>query len=158
MCTLAVASFQKDLVKVLSLERERQGTSWTIDTVQYLIQHYPDFDFTWIIGSDVLSELNKWKDFDQLQRLIAFLVVPRAGAFQKTSPANSEANVSPFWKEHRVMQQLQQQCQELEEQGLVLPNVSSSSIRERVKQQQPIHYLVPRAVKEYIYTHKLYLR
>lgn len=158
MCALAVASFRGDLVKVLSLERERQGTSWTIDTVRYLIQRYPEFDFTWIIGSDVLRELNKWKDFDQLQTLISFLVVPRAGAFQKTSPATSERRAFPFWKEHHIMQQLQQQCQELEEQGLVLPNISSSFIRERVKQQQPIHHLVPRAVEEYIYTHKLYIR
>ena len=156
MCTLAVESFRENLVKVLPLEQERPGTSWTIDTVRYLKQSYPDVDFIWIIGSDVLYELYKWKDFDQLQGLISFLVVPRAGSFQGNSVQQAGPSVSHPGEKIGSLQRLQEQRDALERQGIQLPNVSSSLIRERVKQKQPIHHLVPRTVEEYIYAHKLY--
>ena len=156
MCSLAIESFQANLVEVLPLEQKRQGTSWTIDTVRYLKQNYPNIDFTWIIGSDVLDELDKWKDFDQLQHLISFLVVPRAGSFQVNSAQQPGHRVPRLWKGSRSLQRLKEQCEELGRQGIQFPNISSSLIRERVKQKQSIHYLVPRTVEEYIYSYKLY--
>ena len=156
MCNLAVASFQQGLVEVCSLERERKGTSWTIDTVRFLKQQFPHIEFTWIIGSDVLYELDRWKEFDRLQQLISFLVVPRAGSFQTNSIQVAGHSDCHRWKKSAALHQLEGQCDELERQGIQLPNVSSSLIRERVKQQQPIHHLVPRSIEEYISTHKLY--
>lgn len=156
MCRLAVLSFQEKKIQVLPLERERKGTSWTIDTVRYLKHIFPDVNFRWIIGSDVLSELNKWKDFDQLVDLISFVIVPRSGSEVpdiSQSVAHSTTSLSNM---QRTLYHLYVQCQELEQQGIQLPNVSSSQIRERLKQRRSIDLLVPHAVKKYIEKHSLY--
>ena len=159
MCSLAIESFRENRVKVLPLERDRQGTSWTIDTVLYVKELYPELELSWIIGSDVLSELDRWKEFDRLQSLVSFFVVPRAGASQDQTihgPGHHEhAATSPNIS--GTLRDLRTQCRLLEEQGVLLPNISSSLIRERVKQQQPIHHLVPRVVEEYIYMYRLYV-
>ncbi|PIE35990.1 nicotinate (nicotinamide) nucleotide adenylyltransferase [candidate division KSB3 bacterium] len=161
MCSLAVESFREDRVKVRPLECDRQGTSWTIDTILYVKELYPEYDFTWIIGSDVLTELDRWKDFERLQSLVSFFVVPRAGASQNQNNLNhtlgrhDHAPASPGI--FGALRELKAQCRLLEEQGVFLPNISSSLIRERVKQHQPIHHLVPRTVEEYISTHRLYV-
>jgi nicotinate-nucleotide adenylyltransferase len=154
MCALAITSFQQDLVKVLPLEQERQGTSWTIDTVRYVKQKYPNIDFSWIIGSDVLDELDQWKEFGQLQHLISFLVVPRADYRRETIA--QQDRVSHSWEESPGLQRLQEQCEALEHQGIRFPNISSSLVRERVKRHHSIHHLVSQRVEEYIYAHDLY--
>ena len=141
-------------MKVVPLEQERQGTSWTIDTVRHVTQKYPNIDFTWIIGSDVLDELDQWKEFDQLQDLISFLVVPRADYRRGTN--TQQDRVSHLWEENPGLQRLQEQCEALERQGIRFPNISSSLVRERVKRHHPIHHLVSRRVEEYIYSHNLY--
>ena len=149
MCRLAVASLRADAVDVLSLERDRQGTRWTIDTVRDLRRLYPDDEFFWVIGSDVLPELPYWKEFDALQSMITFLVMPRT----RTSVVPRE-NVAP--PDSAVLSRLRATCRELAAQGVELPNISSSAIRERIKHQQPIDYLVPQAVAQYIAQHNLY--
>ena len=188
LCRLAVSSFRENVVNVFSFEQERQGPSWTIDTVRYLKQMFPDFNFRWIIGSDVLYELDKWKDFDQLVELISFVIVLRSGsespvvslrqslrqAQDRTQDAAQLVAQSPVTercqsmvterrrsttrasKEQQTLLELYEQCQELAQQGIQLPNVSSSQIRERVKRHLSIDHLVPHAVKAYIEKHSLY--
>jgi nicotinate-nucleotide adenylyltransferase len=173
MCCLAVESLRENLVKVSAIEKERHGTSWTIDTVRYLKASYPEHDFTWVIGSDMLDELDKWKDFDQLQELVSFIVVPRAGFLQKplARSQNSErldatentGCMSGERKEPRKFPQKINKIKSLKAQrdqadflSVQLPNISSTVVRERVKQKKPIIQLVPRKIAEYIFAHKLY--
>ncbi len=172
MCSLAVESFQEGFVQVLPFEKERKSPSWTVDTVRYVKDRFPDHTFSWIIGSDVLSELHKWKDFEQLQQLISFLVVPRAGnrgtritttvdVTDRRQPAGlvcqqAAGDPTRVPKVSETIRTLEKQCQELEQQGVQLPAVSSSLIRERVKQQLPIRHLVSQKVEKYIDKHGLY--
>ncbi len=78
MCELLAASLG-NRVRVSRVERERGGISYTIDTVQYLIEHHPGHTFEWIIGADILPETPRWKAFDRLQSLVHFRVLGRAG-------------------------------------------------------------------------------
>ncbi len=172
MCCMAVESLREDLVKVLSIEKDRHGTSWTIDTVCHLRASYPDHEFTWVIGSDVLDELDKWKDFEQLQQLISFIVVPRAGfslnidrlqsnKFQEVGANTGCVNeqkgeLRKFLQDPRRLKNLREQMSLFDALDFQLPNISSSLIRERVRQNQPISHLVPKKIQEYIRTHKLY--
>ncbi len=153
MCALAVEAFRDERVKALPFERDRQGTSWTIDTARYVKRLYPDDRFLWVIGSDVLAELHRWKNFDELQQLVDFWVVPRAG-----TPPSRGATRAQAGSEHAAVaiQRLIAQAQELEQQGMFLPNISSSQIRERIRQGLPIHHLVSTSVAEYIDHHQLY--
>ena len=173
MCCLAVESLREELVKVSSIEKERHGTSWTIDTVRYLKASYPEHDFTWIIGSDVLDELDKWKGFDQLQELISFIVVPRAGSLQKPFARSQNSEIPgvgentgcmsgrrkkscEFPQKINKIKSLKIQIEQADFLSVQLPNISSTLVRERVKQKKPISHLVPRKIAEYIRAHKLY--
>ncbi|MCP4405827.1 MAG: nicotinate (nicotinamide) nucleotide adenylyltransferase [bacterium] len=161
MCRLSVSGFKDELAYALPLEQKRQGTSWTIDTVRYLRQCYPEHEFRWIIGSDVLDELEHWKDFHELQALVSFFVLPRAGSLRAGSLPQNRTLVhaqadAPAGEGSEIIQDLRQQCRILERQGIFLPAVSSSLIRERIYRQQVIHHLVSRKVERYIREHNLY--
>ena len=127
MCQHAITPLRESRVIVSAIEQERQGTSWTIDTVRYLCTHYPEHEFLWVIGTDVLADLGKWKNVEELNQLITFLVVPRSGFSQ-------EADTPDFQ----------------------LPGISSSLIRQRIQAGQSITHLVSKPVAEYIQTHQLY--
>lgn len=66
-------------MKVCTLEAERQGTSYTIDTVDILKKRYPKDSFVWLIGNDQAAQLHAWKDMERLSKEITFYVFPRNG-------------------------------------------------------------------------------
>ncbi len=74
----------QDKVKVSDLEIKRQGKSYTIDTVEELKNKYPDLTFFWLMGSDRLADLNKWKDIDKLLKEIEFIVLPKKPEISST--------------------------------------------------------------------------
>lgn len=155
MCHLAIEAFRDDRVKALPFERDRQGTSWTIDTARYVKHLYPHDRFLWVIGSDVLAELHRWKNFEELRQLVEFWVVPRAGMLPAAARHLSQ-NQTGSEQAISSIQRLIAQAQALEQQGMLLPNISSSQIRERIRQGLPIHHLVSTSVAEYITQHQLY--
>jgi len=67
-------------VEVSAIESQREGYSYTIDTVRALREIYPGESFRLIIGTDILGETDRWKEFDEVARLAPVLVVPRDAA------------------------------------------------------------------------------
>jgi nicotinate-nucleotide adenylyltransferase len=65
--------------KVSDVEIRRGVTSYTIDTVNQLLQLHPNDSFQWIIGADRLNDLLQWKDIDQVVEHISFLGLARPG-------------------------------------------------------------------------------
>jgi nicotinate-nucleotide adenylyltransferase len=129
MCSLATEIFNKR-VEVSSVEEEQKGTSWTIDTVLYLKDLYPHVEFEWLVGSDVTREFTSWKDFDLLQKMITFRIIPRSGYLEEVKEGIHT---------------------------LFFPNISSTMIRDRIKKGLSINHLVPKSVEKYIRQHRLYL-
>lgn len=75
---LLKAAFADDSrVVVDTRELERGGVSYTIDTVRELVAENPGAEFYYLIGSDSEEGLPKWKDIDELKRLVTFKVFPR---------------------------------------------------------------------------------
>ena len=68
-----------DRVRILDIEGERPGKSYTIDTVRLLKERHANTHFSWVVGSDILDEVNRWKDFDLLTKLVDFRVLSRGG-------------------------------------------------------------------------------
>jgi len=67
-------------VRVESVESEllkTQTFSRSVDTVEALRERYPEVDFSWVIGSDLVSQIDSWKDSERLLSLVRILVVPR---------------------------------------------------------------------------------
>ncbi|WP_430868810.1 nicotinate-nucleotide adenylyltransferase [Demequina aurantiaca] len=118
---------------VSTVDVDRGGVTYTIDTLRDLSAQYPDADLFFITGADSLARLAEWKDTDQLGELAQFVGVTRAGhSFPQLETT------------HRVVE---------------VPSlaISSTDVRRRVRAGAPIRYLVPASVADYIATHELYL-
>lgn len=125
-----------------SIELERQGTSYTIETIKSLKKVNKDADYYFIIGEDSLYQLHKWKDYKELLGLCKFIVAKRPGLDnrfeERLEELNGLANNSIY--------------------PLAAPQVdiSSSNIRERLGENKSIKYLLPEPVEKYIKEHGLY--
>jgi nicotinate-nucleotide adenylyltransferase len=115
-------------------EIKRAGVSYTIDTVRDCVRRSPGAQLFYLIGADHVPQLPKWRDADELARLVEFVVLPRPGQVASPLPG-------PFRGRSLA--------------GFPL-GVSSSQIRERVKAGWPIDLLVGPAVAEAIRNNRLY--
>lgn len=127
------------------VEKERDGKSYTVDTMAYFRELYPGKDLYFIMGTDSLLSFSTWKNPDLLVTLCSFIVVSRPGYIIPDD----------FWKKEGLPSLLRKKLYVVEIPGM---DISSSEIRERIKQDKSVRYLLPREVEEYIYIHKLYRR
>ncbi len=116
-------------------EIRRGGVSYTVETVRNYARHFPGAELFYLIGGDHVLKLPKWREADELARMVEFVVIPRPGQAASGLPA-------PFRGRDLA--------------GFPL-GVSSSQIRARVKAGKPIQHLVPAAVAEAIRNNGLYL-
>ncbi|MBE6484607.1 MAG: nicotinate-nucleotide adenylyltransferase [Actinomycetaceae bacterium] len=133
MTVIATASNSRFSVSRVDIERE--GTTYTIDTLRDLRRVYPDAEFYFITGADVLPDILRWKDSDELWTMAHFIGVTRPG--------------------HRLA------TTGLPPEGITLLEVpamaiSSTDCRKRVAAGAPIWYLVPDGVVQYIAKYRLY--
>lgn len=110
-------------------ELKRPPPSYSIDTVLQIREREPDADLFWLIGADNIHDLRKWRYFDELERLVQFVILDRGRA--KRTP-----------KVYPVVQRN--------------IDISATEIRKRVASGRSIRYLVPKAVEEIIRREKLY--
>jgi nicotinate-nucleotide adenylyltransferase len=126
MLRLAIAG--EDRFSVDALELERGGISYSIDTVKMFRKRDPEAELFFLVGEDNADRLTEWHRFEELKKLVYFVVLSRSEDFQ-----------SP---EYPVVQRRIE--------------ISSTEIRNRVANQESITYLVPESVKHYIEQHQLY--
>lgn len=132
MTVIATASNPQFTVSRVDIDRE--GLTYTIDTLYDLRKEYPDAEFFFITGADAMAQIFKWKDIDKLWPLAHFVGVTRPGHI-----------LSDFGRKEDIT---------LTE--IPAMAISSTDCRERVSQNQPVWYLVPDGVVQYIAKHKLY--
>ncbi|WP_238544670.1 nicotinate-nucleotide adenylyltransferase [Geomicrobium sp. JCM 19037] len=63
--------------KLLRLELARTGPSYTVDTIEHLLQIYPNEQFYFIIGGDMVKSLERWHQIDRLRDMVRFIVTDR---------------------------------------------------------------------------------
>jgi nicotinate-nucleotide adenylyltransferase len=129
--------------EVSTLEVEREGPSYTVDTLEALHQQYgPGLELYFILGEDALQDLPNWREPAGIISLAWLAVAPRP-VEGGTATADLEAAV-PGLSERIV--------------PLPMPTVdiSSTTLRERAGAGLSLRYLVPLAVEEYIRRHGLY--
>ena len=139
MCELAVRS--NPHLQACSLEVERPGPSYTLDTLHGLRGQYgPEASLFLILGADAVLDLCTWYRPDEVLQAAQCLVVPRSG-----SDLADLAGVLGPKRASRV-------------QVLALPclEISATDIRRRVREGRSIRYLTPDLVVEYIEAHGLY--
>lgn len=135
MVLLATASNQS--FEVSRIELDREGPSYTIQTLSTLRNKYgTSNDLAWIIGADSLIEYKIWKDFDGVLDQCTMIATTRPNYDLQLVPSKIRNRV----KTYRIT-------------GI---DISATEIRQRIKKNLSIQYLVPDSVAEYIYEHKLY--
>ncbi|WP_102192626.1 nicotinate-nucleotide adenylyltransferase [Microbacterium aurantiacum] len=114
---------------------DRDGPTYTIDTLRDLKRDRPDAELFFITGADAIAQILSWRDHDELWDLAHFVAVSRPGHVLSTDGLPS-AHVS-----------------QLEVPAL---SISSTNCRQRVREDEPVWYLVPDGVVQYIAKHHLY--
>jgi nicotinate-nucleotide adenylyltransferase len=82
MCQLALSDLPKEVaskVQVNPIEVLRTGPSFAIDTVEAVVQNYPDDQIVLIVGQDAADKLDQWHRIDELRAMVEFVVISRPG-------------------------------------------------------------------------------
>jgi nicotinate-nucleotide adenylyltransferase len=153
MVRLATAS--NPCFEVFDLELHRKGPSYTVDTLQTLRSRYPEVRLWFVLGTDVLEEIDTWHEPEKIFELASIAVVLRPGS--KRAPLDRRIprrfadafQVGPFGLEHRSGQEIRR----IPVSALA---VSASNLRRRIARGASIRYLVPDPVIDYIEKHRLY--
>ena len=109
-------------------ELRRPSPSWTIDTVLEIGKRETDSEIYLLIGEDTVATLDRWRRFDDLKKIVRFVVLDRTG--------------SQTQRDYQIVRRK--------------IDISATEIRKRVAHEQSIRYLVPPAVEEIIQREKLY--
>jgi|ERR1700730_5252268 len=109
-------------------ELRRGPPSYTIDTIEEIRKREGDVEIFLLVGDDNLPTLTKWHRFTELEKMVRFVVLNRAG---DSTPHNYQFI-------HRKI------------------DISATEIRKRVASGRSIRYLVPPSVEEIIRRHDLY--
>ncbi len=139
MCELLVSGVEG--LSVCALELERDGPSYTVDTVRALHARHPEAELTFIVGADVASTLPSWHEPTALLELAKLAVAARPGS------DHSEVvdAIATLGGSERVCFL-----------DAPLIDVSSSRARQRVAAGEPIERLVGGDIADYVAEHSLY--
>ena len=119
--------------KLSTIEYERRGKSYTYETIEELNEKFPEHQFYFIIGADMVNDLPKWVRFDEIKKRITFIGFNRA-----------DVDFHP----PRDVKMLKAEMPDI--------GISSSLVRRRIHDKGAWHYFVPEAVKNYIEVNGLY--
>ncbi|MCO5385718.1 MULTISPECIES: nicotinate-nucleotide adenylyltransferase [Desulfosporosinus] len=125
------------------VEIEREGPSYTVETLRVLRRDWPEHELYFITGSDALLEIFSWREAEEIFRLIQYIGAARPGF-----------DASDFFlKVQHEHPETQGKIHYLEVPALA---ISSTDIRARVRRREPIRYLLPETVRLYLEQHRLY--
>ncbi len=133
MTVIATASNPRFTVSRVDIDRD--GPTYTIDTLRDLREQRPDAELFFITGADALAQILTWKDVGELWSLAHFVGVTRPG---------------------HVLSDKGLPTDKITLTEVPALAISSTDCRERVGRGEPVWYLVPDGVVQYIGKHRLY--
>ncbi len=134
------ATMNNPAFKVSRIEIDREGLSYTIDTIREFKRIYSGAEIYFITGSDAILEIFTWKSPEDLLQEAKFIAATRPGFC-----------LSKLGK--KIYDDYRDRIHTLKIPGLA---ISSTDIRNRVKEGRPIKYQLPIEVENYIRKHNLY--
>ncbi len=126
--------------EVSRLEMERSGPSYTVDTIRSFSELKPEAELFFITGADATLEILTWHRHEDLVRLCRFIAVTRPGY-----DLNRLNTVLPESYLPRIST--------IQAPGV---DISSTDLRARLRNGEPVKYLVPDDVEAYLRKHRLY--
>ncbi|MCR6494038.1 nicotinate-nucleotide adenylyltransferase [Cellulomonas sp. P24] len=133
MTVIATASNPRFTVSRVDIDRD--GTTYTVDTLRDLRAERPDADLFFITGADAVEQILTWRDAAELFTMAHFVAVTRPG---------HQLSIAGLPQGRVTLQEVPALA------------ISSTDIRARAGSGQPVWYLVPDGVVQYIGKHGLY--
>jgi nicotinate-nucleotide adenylyltransferase len=130
-----------------TLELDRGGVSYTVDTLTRIHQQHPEAKLYFLMGADSLVDLPGWREPRRICQLAIPLVVRRSGSPPPDLEGLRAYVDPPRWAEIEASQV---------EAPLI--QLSSTDLRRRIRERKSIRFRTPRAVEQYILAQQLYLR
>lgn len=126
-----------------TIETDREGNSYTCDTLRELKERYPDNEYYLIVGADNLFTMEEWKDHEAVFQNAKILAAVRGSKKygdmeEKTAELKEKYNADIRLLHVRHV------------------DISSSMIREKIAEGRSIRYMLPEKVREYIIRNHLY--
>ena len=141
MCEL----LSKDVpgISVSSIELEREGYTFTIDTLRYLRENYDIASLNYIIGTDTLFNIETWYHYEDLLGMADFICVPRPGDDMNRARLKL------------ISLQEQYGCN-ITISRFYGPDISSTEIRERIREGRDVSRFLSPEVEQYIKERHIY--
>ncbi|WP_254451105.1 nicotinate-nucleotide adenylyltransferase [Aeromicrobium stalagmiti] len=136
MTVIATAANPRFTVSRVDIDRD--GPTYTIDTLRDLAALHPDADLYFITGADAMAALLTWREHDELFELAQFVGCTRPGHEM------DDATLAGLPRDRITLVEIPALA------------ISSTDCRHRVERGEPVWYLVPDGVVQYIGKHGLY--
>lgn len=126
-----------------TIELEREGVTYTADTLEILTSQNPEIQYYFIIGADSLFQLESWREPEKIMKLASLLAASRYHLPEE----ELMAQIRYLTKEYSAqISLLYMPCIEL----------SSEFLRNQLKEKREVRYYIPEAVSDYIKKNQLY--
>lgn len=126
-----------------TIEVDRDGNSYSYETIKTLKENHPGTEYYFIIGADSLFVMDKWMHPELIFQQCGIAVVCREG-----------------YREKEIKEQINILVQKYQAKVEILParsiDISSTVIRDRIRDKRSIRYMVPEKVRTYIEKNSIY--
>lgn len=139
-----LAFIGNDKVDVSDYEIEKSEVSYTYDTLTYLKQYFPDDQLYFILGTDSFIQIEKWYKGIELLENFSFAVSTRPGYREKEL-------------EDTIKKYKEKYSSEVVKIESNMPDISSTEIRQLIKDGKSVEHLIPYSVERYIKENELYM-
>lgn len=163
MTVIATASNPKFTVSRVDIDRP--GVTYTIDTLKDIHAQHPDAELFFITGADAIAEIMQWKNAREMWNLARFVAVTRPGYSRPEKLADFNSPLMPRQMHTNDTgiaanrdDMVHCDSTHLPVDILEIPalSISSTDVRRRAEHGEPVWYLVPDGVVQYIVKHGLY--
>jgi len=144
MLNLAIGGHE--VFRVSSVEVDRGGLSYTVDTLAEIVRQQPGAELFFLLGADSLEDFPLWREPGRICELATPLVVQRHG-----SPAPRYEVLATLMTPERL------ETVRTSTVDMPIIELSSTDLRRRVAERKSLRFRTPRAVEKYIETHGLYV-
>lgn len=138
-----LATITNEDFKVSKIEIDKNNVSYTVNTLEEMKKLNPSAQFFFITGADAICQLDTWKDVRRLVKLCKFIAATRPGHYREDV-------------KDKVCLLKEQFNADIEIIDVPALAISSTDIRNRIKNKESIKYLLPESVEYYIYKNCLY--
>lgn len=153
-----MATKSNQFFTVSDIEGKRQGKSYSIDTLHLFRELYPGDEFFFIMGGDSFAEFSSWKQYTAIFNCCNIVAIIRPGieiaSLQDALPVDIAQDFCYYEAEKRLAHKSGYSVYYIAGTQL---DISSTAIREMVKIDRSIKYLVPETVEQYIHEQRIYL-